>query len=144
MKEALGLVLLIIFGGWAMNYELATRNYNTESQAVSNLTYRYTQVAGKKGELSTVVYNEFKKKLAIYGDYEITIVAEKFNEDDTITRLENDSVIDLPLRENEFDILTIYVQEKNRHLLSTIFEVSPLGRLESDIHLAAKASVYIQ
>ncbi len=144
MKEALGLVLFMMFSSWAMNYELATRNYNTENQAIGNITYRYTQVAGKKGELNSTIYEELEKKLAIYGDYEITIVAEKFNEDNTITRIENESVVDLDLRENDFDILTIYVQDKNKHFLSTVFEVSPLGRLESDIHLAAKASVYIQ
>lgn len=144
MEKAIGLVLLMIFCGWGMNYELATRSYNTESQAVGNVTYKYTQIAGKKGELNPKIYEELEKKLAIYGDYEITIVAERFNEDDTITTLENDNVIGLNLRENDFDILTIYVQEKTKHFLSAVFEVSPLGRLESDIHLAAKASVYIQ
>lgn len=144
MEKAIGLTLLLIFGGWALNYEFGSRDYTTKQQAINNITYRYTQIAGKKGELNPTIYNELESKLNIYGNFDIKVVAERFNSDDTITKIEGTDVIGLDLRENEFDILTIFVEDTKKHFLNTVLEVSPLGRVDANYKLNGKSSVYIQ
>lgn len=144
MDEALPTTLLLILIGFIAFFTIGDRDFATINHSVGNITYRYTQTAGKKGELNDTIYSELENKLNMYGDFEITVLAEKFEEDGSITRLENSGVLNYDLRANGFDILTIYVEAKKNHWLSKLFEISPLGMKDVTCKTMSKSAVYIQ
>lgn len=146
MKEGLGITLILIILGWLGFYYQGNIDYSTRYQAISNITYRYTQTAGKKGELNDTIYSDLNEKLSFYGSYKITVLAEKF-QDDGILTLKDDDVIDYDLRSNDYDILTIYVESDKEHWLNKVMEISPFGNLNNNntnYKIIAKSSVYIQ
>ena len=142
MGDILASTLFLIIMCWVSMFMQGDRDYSTQTQAISNLTYRYTQTAGKKGELTQAIYNKLEKSVSLYGAYDIEIIAEKFEDDNTITRLEGESVIEYDLRENEFDMLTIYVKAQKQHWLGAVQKV--ITGEDFNYKIITKSSVYIQ
>ncbi len=146
MKDALGITLTMFILAWMMFFYQGSVDFQVRQQAVGNIVYRYAQTAGKKGILNDTIYQDLGDKLSLYGDYEIQILAEKFNTDGVIA-LNSDAVINYDLRENNFDILTIYVISKKEHWLDQVIEKSPFGKTDTSrlqYHIIAKSAVYIQ
>jgi hypothetical protein len=136
-------VLLIIFC-WFAYFVQGDRDYATRQLAVNNITYRYTQIASKKGELNEVIYDELERKLDVYGEFEIRLLAEKFEEDNTITRLEGDEVIGYDLRGNDFDTITIYAEAQKDHYLTTIFQMFPMNFTNARYRIVSQSAAYIE
>lgn len=144
MDETWIAAFMFLIFGWCCFFIQGDRDYTIRQQAVNNVTYRYVQVASKKGELSEVILDELEAKLSNYGNFEITLLAEKFEENNTITRLEGVDVVNYDLRENGFDTITIYVEGKKDHYLTKIFELSPMGKTDAKYKIIAQSSAYIQ
>lgn len=142
MQDILASILFVIFFAWSTYFMQGDRDYSTQTQALSNITYRYTQTAGKKGELTEAIYQDLEKAINLYGEYEIKVIAERYEEDNTTTKIEGDAIVGYDLRENEFDILTVYVEGKNQHWLGTVQKL--LSGADADYKIVTKSSVFIQ
>lgn len=136
-----GTIVLFIFSAF-LYFVQGDRDYTARQQAIDNVTYKYTQMASKKGEMSEVLYEKLEETLAIYGDFEIKLKAEK-EANGSIMSLHDDQVVDYDLRENEYDAITIYVTSKKEHYLSKILELPPWN-IDSTHKITSQSSAYIQ
>lgn len=116
MGEILSTIIFIIIFSWCSFFMQGDRDYATQSQALTNIVYRYTQAAGKHGALNDTIYDELERSINLYGDYTITPIAEKLDASGVV-RLEGNSVIGYDLRANDYDILSIYVESNHQHWL---------------------------
>lgn len=142
MQDILASILFIIFFVWSSYFLQGDRDYSTQTQAIANITYRYTQTAGKKGELTEAIYNDLENSINYYGDYKITLIAERYEEDNTVTKLEGTNIVGYDLRENDFDILTIYVEGERQHWLGSVQRL--LSGADADYKIVSKSSVFVQ
>lgn len=143
MRDIIFSTILFFLLGWFFILFVGNVDYGARKLAVSNIAYRYTQTAGKKGEMNETIYHELEDKLQYYGDFTISLRAERF-EDGGVTILENGDVIGLDLRESGFDILTVSVISNKSHWLSAVTELSPLIRQAADFRMIGNAAVYVQ
>ena len=142
MKEVIGFTLmftLLMFGSYR---DSGTRDYQLRQRAVDNIVYNYSQIAGKKGVLNESSYQELVKDLSIYGDFEIRLIAEKF-EGDTPIVLEGESIIDFDLRGNEYDLITIYAEDKEDLFINKVYRSSPMG-IEANYKLYSRGCSFIE
>lgn len=145
MKDAIGITILLIIFTWITLFTQFSLDYNTRQQAIENIVYRYTQVAAKKGEMSSLVYEEMEKKLNLYGEFDIILSAEKFSEND-VAEYTND-ILDTNLREEGFDIINVYAQSRKPHLIKIVMHNTPFGDLNksnTNYYLIAKSSSYVK
>jgi hypothetical protein len=148
MEKFWASLLIIPIFMWYSFHAVLDRDFKIRQQAVENIVYQYTQVAAKKGALYNSVYDEMENKLNKYGEFEISVSAEKFTGvSETPEVIANIDVIGKSLRSAGYDIINIYVESHNEHPLGRLYEVTPFGTrsgAEADIRYFAKASVYIQ
>lgn len=145
MNEALPTMLLVFLLGWMAFFIQGDKDYFARSQAVSNITYRYTQAAGKMGEMNDAIYEEMMEKLKLYGDFEIHMVAENFTAEGTVESRTGEELLNFDLRGNGYDILNVSVQSNKNHWIGKVLELSPFGsKMRSNYRLFGKSSVYIQ
>jgi hypothetical protein len=140
------LVVLPIFTWYSM-FTVLDRNYTIAQQDVENIVYQYTQVSAKKGILFESVLNDMEEQLSKYGEYEVFIKAEKFQENNDPFILEGMSAVNYDLRKQGYDLINIIVIYKKRHPVSIMYEYSVLGAPNSksyDFTLFGKASSYIR
>lgn len=142
MQDILASILFVMFFVWSSYFLQGDRDYSTQTQAIANITYRYTQTAGKKGELTEVIYDNLKNAINHYGDYKITLIAERYEENNTVTKIEGATVVGYDLRENDYDILTIYVEGERQHWLGTVQKM--LSGADADYKIITKSSVFVQ
>lgn len=142
MKEGLGSTVLLIILGFLIFYYQGNVDYSMRCQAVSNIVYRYTQTAAKRGELNNTIYNELEKDLKYYGNYTISVEAEKFTSAG-IEKLEGSSVIGYDLRKGDYDILSVYIESEKEHWLGAVMKLC-FNASGKDYKIKAKASAYIQ
>ncbi|HCC07421.1 MAG TPA: hypothetical protein DEP72_04595 [Clostridiales bacterium] len=118
------IILIVLFGLLARI--VVERDYKIKERQVEDIVYTYTQVASKKGMLTTSMYEEMSKKLGALGVFNINIKAEKFFKDsDTPLEIEGEkSIVDANLRDEGFDILTITVIAKSNHMLNTFYNTN--------------------
>jgi hypothetical protein len=140
------LVVLPIFTWYSM-FTVLDRNYTIAQQDVENIVYQYTQVAAKKGILFDSVLIDMEEQLSKYGEYEVFIKAEKFQENSEPFILEGMTAVNYDLRKQGYDLINIIVIYKKRHPVSIMYEYSVLGAPNSksyDFTLFGKASSYIR
>lgn len=143
MDEAWTATFMFFIFGWCCFFIQGDRDYTVRQQAINNATYRYAQVVSKKGELSPIIDSEITDTFKIYGDYEVTYQAEKFD-GDTLTKLKGTDVIGRDLRAEGFDIIKIHVVSNKNHYLTSLFKMSPMGKADVPYKIAAQSSAYIQ
>ncbi|HYF75323.1 MAG TPA: hypothetical protein VD757_01940 [Candidatus Nitrosocosmicus sp.] len=148
MEKFWASLLVIPIFMWYSFHAALDRDFKIRQQAVENIVYQFTQVAAKKGALYTSVYSEMVQSLSSFGDFDITISAEKFTGNSSIPQVaEGSSVIGRDLRKEGYDIINIYAESLREHPLGRLYEFTPFGTksgAEIDIRHFAKASVYIQ
>lgn len=141
------LIVIPIFM-WYSFHAVLDRDFKIRQQSVENIVYQYTQVAAKKGALYNSVYEEMADKLFRFGEFDISVTAEKFTGTSDVPKVIRDSeVIGKDLRSEGYDIINIYVESFNEHPLGRLYEITPFGTssgTEADIRYFGKASVYIQ
>lgn len=143
MRDIIFTTVLFFLIGWFCILFVGNIDYSVRREAVGNVLYRYTQTAGKKGEMNEIIYKELQEKLHYYGEFEIALTAERFEKDKIIT-VENDAVIDLDLREEDYDILTIEIMSKRNHWLSRATELCPFLGKRIEYKITGSSAVYIQ
>ncbi len=141
------LLVLPVFTWYSM-FTVLDRNYTLAQQDVENIVYQYTQIAAKKGMLYKNVLEEMDENLSKYGEHEIFITAEKFEEGTEPTKIEAWDVVDEDLREMGYDLINVTVTYNKRHPVSVMYEYSvfgtPTGTGRSyEFCLFGKASSYI-
>lgn len=144
MSEITSATIFFIIFTWICFFIQADRDYTVRDQAVSNITYSYTQTAAKKGTINDTIYNELESKINKLGDFNIFIVAERFNGDGTVTTLMNDMVIGYDLRGNGFDIITVYVSSTKEHYLNKVLSIFQGDAANDRYRIEARAAAYIQ
>lgn len=150
MDDFWAAIIVIAFISWSVFTGQLDRDFDLKQKQIESITYRYTQIAAKKGTLYSSVYNEFENKLSLYGDFDIYITAEKYTGNNTIPEIINNhdtTIIGMDLRNEGYDVINVYVENTKRHPLSRLYELSPLGIITGksyDIRLVSKASVFIQ
>ena len=143
LGEVFALSFLLIFAGWFNINTGLSNDYSTREQAVNNICYRYTQTASDLGVLTQPMFDEFSSKISLYGEFDIKIVAERFENDGSKTQLEGSSVIGLDLRENNYQIVSIYAEAKKRHPLSAVYKMFPFN-YDVEYRLIGYSSAYVQ
>lgn len=123
--------------------DTGTKEYQLKQKAVENIVYNYSQVAGKKGVLNQASYDALVKELTRFGDFEIILKAEKFEQDGTKTIVDGDSVIDYDLRTNDYDLITIYVENKDELFINKVYATPPMG-IDTNYTLYARGCSYIE
>ncbi|HYE08805.1 MAG TPA: hypothetical protein VEF53_01350 [Patescibacteria group bacterium] len=148
MEKFWASLLVIPIFMWYSFHAVLDRDFKIRQQSVENIVYQYTQVAAKKGALYNSVYDEMGDRLSSFGEFDISVSAEKFTStSDTPEVIADLEVINKDLRSLGYDIINIYVESQNEHPLGRLYEVTPFGTksgAEADIRYFAKASVYIQ
>lgn len=148
MEKFWASLLVIPIFMWYSFHAVLDRDFKIRQQTVENIVYQYTQVAAKKGALYNSVYNEMEDRLSKFGEFDISVTAEKFTgTGDTPKVIEDSEVIGKNLRSEGYDIINIYAESRNEHPLGRLYEVTPFGTksgAEADIRYFGKASVYIQ
>ncbi|MGE5629803.1 MAG: hypothetical protein ACM3TR_01760 [Caulobacteraceae bacterium] len=118
-------------------------SYDIVQQDVENIVFQYTQIAAKKGIMYQSVYDEMISRLDKYGSFTPYIKAEKFS-DGSIYTLEGKQVLDIDLREEGYDLLTITVVYDKKHPVNLVYSLNffmlPNGK-DYDIRLFGKACV---
>jgi len=140
------LVVLPIFTWYSM-FSVLDRNYTIAQQAVENIVYEYTQIAGKKGILYKSILEEMDSRLSKYGPHEIYLTAEKFDGSALPVKTEGWDIVDMDLRERGYDLVNISVIYNKRHPVSVMYEFSVFGATTGrniDITLFGNASSYIR
>ena len=148
MEKFWASLLVIPIFTWYSFHAVLDRDFRIRQQAVENIVYQYTQIAAKKGVLYNSVYNEMEDRLSRFGDFAISLTAERFTGmSDTPELMEGSDIIGRNLRSEGFDIINIYAESTNEHPLGRLYEITPFGTksgAEADIRYFGKASVYIQ
>ncbi|MEA4846173.1 MAG: hypothetical protein VB106_02950 [Clostridiaceae bacterium] len=148
MEKFWASLLVIPIFTWYSFHAVLDRDFRIRQQAVENIVYQYTQIAAKKGALYDSVYNEMEDRLSRFGNFYISLTAERFTgTGDTPELMEGDEIIGRDLRSEGFDIINIYAESTNRHPLGRLYDITPFGTksgAEADIRYFGRASVYIQ
>lgn len=148
MHNFLAALIIIPIITWYSMFGVLDRNYKIVQHDVENIVYTYTQIGAKKGLLYKSVYEEMCSKLDKYGEYEIYLSAEKFEGKETDPFLmEGWSIINMDLRDQDYDLLNIIVIYTKRHPVSIMYEISVLGTSNGnkyDFRVSGKACAYIQ
>jgi hypothetical protein len=145
MKTTLGLTLLFgVFLTWLGFLNVGEKDYDFRAQNVKTLVYAYTNAAAKRGNLNSTIYEELKNTINIVGDFNIEVIATKFEANGSKTIINGTSAIDFDLAGNDFDLLTIYVEDQNDLFLNKVYDVTPGGAIETNYKVVAKATSYIQ
>ncbi len=102
---------------------IVERDFKLRQRQTEDIVYTYTQIASKKGSLSESMYEEMNSKLSMLDNFNINLKAEKFvNGSDSPLVIEGEkSIKDLNLRDEGFDILTISVEAKDRHMVNYFY-----------------------
>ncbi|HAN09727.1 MAG TPA: hypothetical protein DCP90_03840 [Clostridiales bacterium] len=118
------IILIVLFG--LLSRIVVERDYKIKEIQVEDIVYTYTQVASKKGMLTTSMYKEMSKKLGVMGAFYINIKAEKFFKDSEIPlEIEGEkTIVGVDLRNEGFDILTITAIAKSNHVLNVFYNTN--------------------
>ncbi|MFZ5352211.1 MAG: hypothetical protein ACOZCL_05740 [Bacillota bacterium] len=147
MQNYLAALIIIPVITWYSMFGVLDRNYKLAQQDIENTVYTYTQIAAKKGVIYKSVFDEMCSKLDKYGEYEVYLKAERFEESAEVIKLEGWSIIDADLRNQGYDLINITVVYTKRHPVSVLYEYSVFGTPNGkkyDFRLTARACSYIQ
>mgnify|MGYP001166079138 CR=1 FL=1 len=148
MEKFWAALLVIPVFTWYSFHAVLDRDFRIKQQLVENTVYQYTQIAAKKGALYESVYDEMTDKLLKFGEFKISITAERFTGTNDIPEVISGSdIVGRDLRAEGYDIINVYVEYLKEHPLGRLYELTPFSTrsgIEADIRHFAKASVYIQ
>ena len=138
--------LLFIIFAWGASFFVASSNFDAQTQKATELTYNYTQLAAKKGSLTSTMYNELKTSLSKFGDFDIYAKAERYNSDGTKSTIEGASLLNYDLRENDYDTLQIHARSSKDHGLTYFYKMAIFGATDfaSSVRVNTQAASYIQ
>lgn len=114
------LVMIIIF---SLIYRITlTRDFRLKQKCVEEIVYTYTQIASKKGCISEKLYKNLQNKLSYFGRFNIIIKVEKYmnSTNEVLKIVDNKNIINKDLRDSKIDLITLYVESKNRHPISIL------------------------
>lgn len=146
MDQFMPATILFIIFAWGASFFVATSNYDAQIQKANEITYNYTQLAAKKGELTSGMYSELKNSLAKFGEFDIYAWAERHNSNGSKTIVEGSALLNYDLRENDFDIIQIHARSKKDHALTYFYKMAIFGATSftSSIRVNTQAASYVQ
>lgn len=143
MRDILFTSFLFFILAWIGILFIGSIDFYVQQEVVNNITYKYTQVSAKKGEVNDTILTEFQEALNKHGEYEIALQAEKI-EENAIEIINDSDLINYDLRDNNYDVITVTVRQVNNHWLGKVFEKSPLLGMKVETKIQSKSSAYIQ
>lgn len=146
MDQFMPATILFIIFAWGASFFVATTNYDAQLQKTNEITYNYTQLAAKKGSLTSTMYNELKNRLGAFGDFDIYAWAERFESDGSKTIVQGSALLNYNLRDNDFDMIQIHARAKKDHPLTYFYKMATFGATSftSSVRVNSQAASYIQ